>query len=128
MDNTKLELEYFIRLFKHVQSQIYEIGIVQNNLERAQILNDLFEVWKGPLLYAWEELFSFGSRTDFLEYGEAVITPFYINFVNQPTEAIEVIIESWNSEPPYDFLGDDPLNKSKRILNLFHLIKNNLAV
>ena len=47
---------------------------------------------------------------------------------NQPTEAIEVIIESWNSEPRYNFLGADPLNNSKRILNLFRLIKNNLAV
>jgi hypothetical protein len=118
---TQVELKSIIELFKRVQQQIAEFGDSNNASERASQLIHLLEVFKTPLLFAWEKL-KYGHHSDFWEEGDSMFN--YISFATQPQVAIEPIIKAWDSEPPTGFFGNNAEKVSKSVRHIYDMIQN----
>jgi hypothetical protein len=120
---TKAELENTIKLFGNIQQQLYNSEDELNDSEKTFELIQLFEIYKTPLLFAWEK-FNYGFHTDFWKEGDSMAT--YFNFAVRPREILDSIIQVWKSEPPSSFLGKDADTLSKRIINIYEILLEEL--
>ena len=120
---SKSELEYHIKLFGDIQNQISVIGDKRNNATRAAELIHLFEVYKTPLLFAWEK-YNYGSHSDFWQEGDTMFN--YMNFTFQPNQALSAIIKAWEAEPPVGFLGEKANLISDKVIAIYKRILNEM--
>jgi len=116
---TKKELEELINIMEDAQKSLTELANIRNEPMRGVELCRLIEVYKSPLLYAWQK-YKYGWHSDFWkddDYSSTYIQ-FEVGMIHNPKNIINAIIEAWKTNSPFS------TDISNRVLNIYEVLKD----
>jgi len=125
----KEELEGLILILGDMQGKYTELGDKFNDPMRGFELCQMVEIYKCPLLFAWQK-YKYGYHFDFWEEGDSMFTyeQFEINMHRNPKDFLDDIITTWKANSPLQFFGEVGEEVSNRILKVYEALKSNMEL
>lgn len=95
---TESQIENLIKSISHIQKYMLEQGEARNNLMQAFEYTKMLELFKNPLLFAWEK-FHYGWHSDFWKEGDSMLE--YDMFLFNAEKHLAQCLELLNDESPF---------------------------
>ena len=95
---SKAELKMLIEAIGNIQEQFTKIGEMTGNAMMAWQNNQVMEIYKNPLLMAWQE-YQYGWHSDFWEEGHSMLG--YMQFEINAEEILGKLLETLDENSPF---------------------------